>query len=95
MRHAARVAQEPPASGLRRWEDVMGDAFLELSDEQTMRREAAAARLRDLADQIARQNSMEVVRNGIRYTVKVPDEVKLKIEVEVGEKSEIEFEISW
>lgn len=73
----------------------MGDAFLELSDEQTMRREAAAARLRDLADQIARQNSMEVVRNGIRYTVKVPDEVKLKIEVEVGEKSEIEFEISW
>jgi amphi-Trp domain-containing protein len=73
----------------------MGGALLELSDEQTMRREAAAARLREVADQIARQNSMEVVRHGIRYTVKVPDEVKIKIEVEVGDKSEIEFEISW
>jgi bifunctional DNA-binding transcriptional regulator/antitoxin component of YhaV-PrlF toxin-antitoxin module len=38
---------------------------------------------------------MEVVRNGIRYTVKVPDEVKIKIKIEVGDKSEIEFEISW
>lgn len=73
----------------------MGDELMELSEEQTLSREAAAAKLRELADQLSRHNQVQVVREGLRYSVKVPDQVTLKIEVEVGESSEIEFEISW
>ncbi len=60
-----------------------------------MSREAAAARLRVLADQISRHNQVEFVRNGIRLSAKVPAEVELSVEVEIGEESEIEIEISW
>ena len=60
-----------------------------------MSREAAAARLRQLADQLARHNQIEFVRDGVRYSVTVPDEVELKVEIEVGEENEIEFELTW
>lgn len=74
---------------------VSEDLF-ELSEEHTMSREEAAARLRDLADQLARHNALEVVREGIRFTVKVPDQVRFSFEVEVGsDSSEIEVEIGW
>ncbi|MEN9505754.1 MAG: hypothetical protein RI958_1680 [Actinomycetota bacterium] len=73
----------------------MSDELMEITERQTMSREAAAARLRDLADQLARHNQVEFVREGIRYSVRVPDEVELKIEIEIGGESEIEFEISW
>ncbi len=73
----------------------MADELLELTQEQTMSREAAAARLRDLADQLARHNQIEFLREGIRYSVMVPDEVRLKIEIEIGDESEIEFELTW
>jgi amphi-Trp domain-containing protein len=73
----------------------MGDELVEVTEKQTLSREAAAARLRDLADQLSRRNQVEFVREGLRYSVKVPNEVQLKIEIEVGEESEIEFEISW
>ena len=58
-------------------------------------REAAAARLRQLADQLARHNQIEFVREGTRYSVTVPDEVKLKVEIEIGDENEIEFELTW
>jgi amphi-Trp domain-containing protein len=36
------------------------------------------------------------VRDGVRYTVDVPDEVRMKLEIEVGDEgSEIEVELSW
>lgn len=73
----------------------MSDELLEITEKQTLSREAAAARLRDLADQLARHNRVEFVREGLRYSVRVPDEVEMKIEIEIGETSEIEFEISW
>jgi amphi-Trp domain-containing protein len=60
-----------------------------------MRREAAAAQLRELADQLSRHNQVEFVREGLRYVVRVPDEVELKLEIEIGAESEIEIEISW
>ena len=58
-------------------------------------REEAAARLRALADSLARHNSVEFQRDGGRVTVSVPDEVKLKVEVELGEENEIEIELTW
>lgn len=73
----------------------MGDELMEVTEELTMSREAAAARLRSLADQLSKHNQVEFERDGLRYSVKVPNQVRLKIEIEVGEESEIEFEISW
>jgi amphi-Trp domain-containing protein len=73
----------------------VSDELLELTQELTLSREAAAARLRALADQLARHNQVEFLRDGIRYSVMVPNEVRLKIEIEIGDESEIEFELTW
>jgi amphi-Trp domain-containing protein len=73
----------------------VADELLEVTETQTLSREAAAARLRALADQLARHNQVEFTREGVRYSVKVPNEVELKVEIEVGDESEIEIEISW
>ena len=73
----------------------MADELLEVTESQRMRREDAAARLRELADQLARRNQVEFTRDGLRYTAKVPDEVELTVEIELGEKNEIEVEITW
>jgi amphi-Trp domain-containing protein len=73
----------------------MGDELLEVTEGSRMRREAAAARLRELADQLSRHNEVAFVREGVKYAVKVPAEVELKVEIEIGEESEIEIEISW
>lgn len=73
----------------------MADELLEVTEKQVLRREDAAARLRELADQLARHNQVEFLRDGVRYTAKVPDEVELTVEIELGESNEIEVEISW
>ncbi len=73
----------------------MADELLEVTEKQTLSREAAAARLRSLADQLARHNQVEFVHNGVRHSVKVPAEVELSVEIEIGDESEIEIEISW
>ncbi len=53
-------------------------------------------RLRALADELARHNEVAFEREGVRYTVDVPDEVGFKLEIEVGsDGSEIEVELSW
>ena len=69
--------------------------LFEMDETRTMTREEAAARLRALADSLARHNSVEFQRDGGRVTVSVPDEVKLKVEVELGEENEIEIELTW
>ena len=66
-----------------------------MDETQTMTREEAAARLRDLADSLAKHNSVEFSREGGRVTVAVPDEVRLKVEVELGDDNEIEIELTW
>ena len=73
----------------------LSDELLEVTEKEKLRREAAAARLAALADQIARHNQIEFVRGGARFTAKVPAEVELSVEVEIGEESEIEIELSW
>jgi amphi-Trp domain-containing protein len=74
---------------------AMSDELIETTTESVMRREQAAARLRQLADQIARHNQIEFVREGVRYSARIPDEVTLKLEIELGDESEIEIELSW
>ena len=73
----------------------MSDELIDVSEQETISREAAAARLRSLADQLARHNEIEFVREGTRYTIAVPDQVTLKVEIEIGEDNEIEFELTW
>ena len=59
-------------------------------------REEAAARLRTLADMLARHNDLEFVRGGMRFTVHVPDEVELKFELDVeSDECELEIELTW
>ena len=69
--------------------------LFEIDDTQRMSREDAAARLRALADALARSNSVEFQRGGNRITVRVPDEVNLKVEVELGDDNELEIELTW
>ena len=70
--------------------------LLEISQKEKLGREEAAARLRDLADMLARHNDVEFDRNGMHFKLKVPDEVQLKIELEVGsDETELEIELTW
>jgi amphi-Trp domain-containing protein len=69
--------------------------LLEIDETRRLRREEAAARLRDLADALARNNSVEFQRDGRRITVRIPDEVDLKVEVELGDENELEIELTW
>jgi amphi-Trp domain-containing protein len=73
----------------------VSEEFFEVSKTEMLSREAAAARLRQLADQLARHNELEFVTDGVRTVVRVPDELRLKVEIEIGEESEIEFELTW
>lgn len=71
------------------------DDLLEIDETRTLRREEAAKRLRALADSLERHNSVTFDKSGTRVTVDVPDEVRLKVEVEIGEENEIEVELTW
>lgn len=71
--------------------------LFEIDDARRMSREEAAARLRALADALARNNSVEFERAGRRITVRIPDQVDLKVEVELGDEgeNELEVELTW
>jgi amphi-Trp domain-containing protein len=69
--------------------------LFEIAETQHLRREEAAARLHALADALASNNSVEFERDGRRITVSVPDEVDLKVEVELGDVNELEIELTW
>ena len=70
--------------------------ILEIEQKETVGREEAAKRLHALADMLAKQNDVEFERGGIKFTVHVPDEVQLKLELEVGDDgSELEVELTW
>ena len=69
--------------------------LFEIDETRRMSREEAAARLHALADALARNNTVEFERGGKRVTVRVPDEVDLKIEVEIGDENELEIELTW
>jgi amphi-Trp domain-containing protein len=70
--------------------------IFEVEQKERLGREEVAARLRTLADMLARHNDIEFERGGTRFTVTVPDELDVKIELEVGsDKRELEIELSW
>ena len=70
--------------------------LLEIERRETRRREELAARLHALADQLARHNQLEFDRGGTRFRLKVPDQVNVKVELEVeADGAELEIELSW
>jgi amphi-Trp domain-containing protein len=67
-----------------------------LTDSQVVRREEAARRLHEIADELASGNGFRIERDGLQFDVAVPDEVRLKIEVEIeSDEREIEIELTW
>jgi len=70
--------------------------IFKVEQKERIGREEAAARLRALADMLARHNDVEFERGGMRFTVNVPDEVNLKIELEIeSDERELEIELTW
>ena len=70
--------------------------LVEIKQKEIARREEVAVRLRQIADQLARHNDLEFERDGISFKVRVPDEVRLKVEFELEDDgSELEIELTW
>jgi amphi-Trp domain-containing protein len=70
--------------------------LLEVTSEERLRREAVAEKLRALADQLSRHNEVRFTREGLDYTLRVPDEVEYKLEIEITDDgAEIEVELHW
>lgn len=70
--------------------------LIEIETKEKLSREDAAARLREVADHLSRHNDIEFQREGLRYTVAVPDLVTLEVELEIGQTGgSLEMEVSW
>jgi amphi-Trp domain-containing protein len=70
--------------------------ILEFEEKETLGREAAAQRLRAIADALERHNGLRLNRGGKIVDVRVADEVAFELEVEVeADESSIEIEIKW
>jgi amphi-Trp domain-containing protein len=70
--------------------------LIEITQKQRLGREEAAARLREIADHLARHNDVEFLRGDVRLRARVPDEIEFKFEFEVEDGgAEIEIELSW
>jgi amphi-Trp domain-containing protein len=70
--------------------------LIEVKQKERIGREEAAARLRELADHLARHNDIEFERGGVKFRAGVPDEVEFKFEFEIEDgATELEIELSW
>ncbi|MFL5780490.1 MAG: amphi-Trp domain-containing protein [Thermoleophilaceae bacterium] len=70
--------------------------LVELQEKTTLPREQAAARLREIADELASGNGIVMERDRLRFVARVPDEVHMKVEFEVEEDgTEFEIELTW
>jgi amphi-Trp domain-containing protein len=70
--------------------------ILEIETERTLSREDAAAWLQELAHQLSRNNQLQFRHDGLKYTVRVPGEVTMEVEVEVEDDGcKLEVELKW
>ena len=70
--------------------------IFEVKQKETVTRAEVAKRLRILADMLDRHNDLEFDRAGTHFTVTVPDEVQLKVELEVeSDERELEIKLKW
>ena len=110
VRELARVAAgHPPHEPGRRSEELRHDAdrwtpltkertmdVVEIEQKETVSRKEVVTRLRRLASQLAKGNDVKFDQGGMAMTVHVPDEVQLKVELEVEtDGRELEIELKW
>ena len=70
--------------------------LVELKEKTTLSREAAAARLHAIADELASGNDVVMERDDLRFVAHVPDQVHLKVEFEIEDDgTELEIELTW
>jgi amphi-Trp domain-containing protein len=70
--------------------------IFEIEQKETVSRKEVAARLRKLATQLAKGNEVKFEQGGMTMKVHVPDEVRLKVEVEAAtDERELEIELTW
>src|SRR6478735_4664213 len=88
-------ARPPPETCNPHPEDTAMD-LIEITQKERLGREEVAARLRTLADMLARHNDVEFDRGGMHFKVRVPDQINLKLELEVEDDGcEFEIELTW
>src|SRR3954470_13010644 len=93
LRFSAGGARTLATAVLRAYGRVM--ELLEITRKERLTREEAAQRLHALADSLAKHNDVEFERNGVRFKLHVPDEVELKVELEVEDGgTELELELT-
>ena len=69
---------------------------VEIEQKETVSRKEVVTRLRRLASQLAKGNDVKFDQGGTAMTVHVPDEVQLKVELEVEtDERELEIELKW
>ena len=69
---------------------------LEITEKERLSRKDAAARLRGLADALAKKNDVEFESGALNLKVRVPDEVDFKLEFEINDDEvELEVELKW
>ena len=70
--------------------------LLEIERTESLRREELARRLHAFADALERHNEVEFDRGGMHFKLKVPDEVRVKVELEIADdETELEIELTW
>jgi amphi-Trp domain-containing protein len=70
--------------------------LLEIESEEPMSREAAADLMHKVADMLAQHNEFAFRREGLQFRVKIPDQVTVEVELEIGDdESSLEIELNW
>ena len=69
----------------------------EVERQETITRQEAATRLRRIANLLsADEKEVAFERGGMRFEVRLPDQLNFKVEFEMGtEESELEIELKW
>lgn len=70
--------------------------IVQIEQKEKVSRVEAASRLKKLATMLAKGNKVKFEQGGASIEVHVPDEVQLKVEVEVeSDGRELEIELTW
>jgi amphi-Trp domain-containing protein len=71
--------------------------IFEVEREETVTRKELATRLRRLANMLSSDDEeISFERGGMNFTVHVPEEVQLKVELEIeSDERELEIELKW
>lgn len=71
--------------------------MFEVEKKETLDRSEVATRLRRIANILATEgDEVEFERGGMEFSVKIPERVNFKVELEIGtDGNELEIEVTW